>query len=453
MPKGGKHIHCIGIGGIGVSALARLYRSRGFRVNGSDLARSDITDTLKKEGIRVFIGHRKSNLAPSVTKVVYSAAVRPDNPELREAKRRGIPARSYAEAVGTLTREFTTIAVAGAHGKSTTTALIALILMRARRNPTVIVGTNLRELKGSNSHLGRSRFFVLEADEYRNSFLNYTPAIAVITNIDREHLDFYKNVRTIENAFLKFLQNLRASGTAVLNRDDPRLRRAGARLRRVRRDVRIIWFSLLDPEAKKIRKILRIPGRHNVANALAARTVGKILKIPERTIRTALRSYRGSWRRFDYQGTFSGAKVYADYAHHPTEIKATLQAAREKFPRSRIWCVFQPHHYERTRDLFPEFTRAFDGCDEVVLLDIYEVAGREKHRRARGVSSEALAAAIARRGVSARYLAHPARLAPFLRARLKRGDVVLMMGAGTIWEMTKNLMRQQRQQRGQRLQR
>lgn len=439
------HLHCVGIGGIGVSALARLYQARGWRVSGSDLARSEITDALRKKGIRVFIGpHRRSRVAPSIARVVYTVATKSENPELREAKRRGIPTLSYAQAVGELTHKLKTIAVAGAHGKSTTTAMIALAMVRAGLDPTVIIGTKLREFSppvgGSNFRLGKSLYFVLEADEYRASFLNYTPSIAVVTNIDREHLDFYKNASNIEATFLKFLLGLKSGGTAVLNRDDHRLQRIGAKLKKKRPDLGIMWYSLRNPAARKIRRILRIPGTHNVANALAAYSVGRILRIPGKKIFSALGKYSGSWRRFDYQGRLLGAKVFADYAHHPTEIIATLQAAREKFPRSRIWCVFQPHHYERTRDLFREFTIAFDECDELVLLDIYEVAGRERSKKYRGVNSQKLAAAISRRGKSCFYLSSPSKLKSFLSKRLRRGDILIMMGAGSIWEITKQLM-------------
>ncbi len=451
------HVHCIGIGGIGVSALARLYRSRGYRVSGSDLARSEITDVLAREGIRVFIGpHRAGHVPSSATRAVYSAAVRPDNPEHGEARRRGIPCQSYARALGELTREFKTIAVAGSHGKSTTTAMVALMMTRAGLDPTVIVGTKLKEFGNANFRLGRSPYLVIEADEYRGSFWNYRPWLAVVTNIDREHLDFYRNLAGVRRGFEKFMAGVSPDGHLVLNADDARLKDTGRMARPLPRN-RVHWFSFRNREAPMIRRAMRIPGRHNVANALAAYRVGEILGIPRRRIAEALSAYRGSWRRFDYQGTLTlrgapprpelgtkagqaGAKVFADYAHHPTEIKATLQAAREKFPNSRIWCVFQPHHYERTRDLFGEFSRAFGDCDGLLLLDIYEVAGREQKAKSRNVSSEKLAVAVRRRGTPALYLPHPNRLKPFFTRWLRPGDVLLMMGAGSIWEMTKELM-------------
>lgn len=436
------HIHCIGIGGIGVSALARLYRNRGFRVSGSDIARYEITDALKKEGIQIFIGkHKAANVTGSVTKVIHTAAIRPDNPELAIAKRRRIPTRTYAQALGELSRDYRLIAIAGSHGKSTTTALTALALVRGKLDPTVVIGTKLREFKNSNFRAGHSKWLVIEADEYRVSFHNYRPAIAVVTNIDREHLDFYKNIRNVEDSFLKFLLRLEAQCVAVLNGDDQRLRRIGRQLRRLRPDINIAWYSLHDAAAQTIDRVIRIPGRHNVSNALATHAVASTLHIPQSTIFKAIGAYRGAWRRFDYQGKLFGAKVFADYAHHPTEIKATLQAAREKFPQKRIWCVFQPHHYERLRKLFPEFSRAFDDCDALVLLNVYEVVGRERRGSVADVNSERLAHAVSRHGTPALYLADPVRLRPFLKTWLRPGDVLLMMGAGDIWEMTKQLMR------------
>lgn len=444
-----EHVHMIGIGGIGVSALARLYRSRGIQVSGSDLARSEITDALKKQGIEVKIGpHRSANLRLSVTRVIYSAAIKPENPEIKAAISRRIPHQTYSEAVGELTRQYRTIAVAGSHGKSTTTALIGLMLSKAGLDPTVIVGTKLREFGNSNFRRGRSpagrrarSWLVIEADEYRASFLNYSPAVAVVTNIDREHLDFYKTVGRIEKAFLAFLMRITPNGRAVLNRDDRRLRRVAKRLRRARPDIRIVWYSLKDPLARKIREVIRIPGAHNVSNALAAARAAHLCRAGPVTILAAIHAYRGAWRRFQNMGTFYGARVMADYAHHPTEIKATLAATREKFPKSRIWCVFQPHHYERTRDLFHEFTAAFDACDGLLLLDIYEVAGRERSRRSPAINSLTLAQAISRRSTPAAYLANPRRLRKLFARWLKPPDILLMMGAGDIWEMTKELMR------------
>lgn len=440
-----EHIHFIGIGGIGVSALARFYQSRGFAVSGSDLARSELTDALHREGMRIFIGkHRRAHISSSVNLAIRTSAARNNNPEIREAKRRGIQIKTYAQALGSIVDGYKGIAIAGAHGKSTTTALAALALTQGGLDPTVIVGTKLREFSpprgGSNFRRGESRYFVYEADEYRASFLNYHPEIAIVTNIDREHLDFYKNIRAIETAFLTFLTHLQPNGVAILNRDDARLRKIGGKLTKKRPDCKVIWFSLRGKFADKVKNALVIPGTHNVSNALAVFTLARALHIPQSKILKAIHTYRGAWRRFDYQGIFASAKVFADYAHHPTEIKATLDAAREKFPKSKIWCVFQPHHYERMRDLFREFTRAFDQCDELRILDIYEVAGRERKKKNSSITSEALALAIAHHGISAQYL-KSSDLKSYLSKNLTSGDILLMMGAGSIWEITQSLMK------------
>lgn len=435
-------VHFLGIGGIGVSALARFFRSRGAQVTGSDIARSEITDELKKEGFRIFIGeHSRTHIRKNVTRLITTSAAGAHNPEILEARQRGIPVENYARALARVTQNFFVISVAGAHGKSTTTAMTALALMQGGLDPTVIVGTKLKEFKNSNFRKGSSKYFVHEADEYRASFLNYRPDIALVSNIDHEHLDYYKTIAAVENAFLKFLLNIRPGGTTVLNRVDTRLRKIAVRLGKERPDIRVRWYSLADKEAARIKKVLKVPGDHNVSNALAAYRVGQSLGVPRSKILHALAAYRGAWRRFDYQGIFHGAKVFADYAHHPTEIRATLEATREKFPTEKIWCVFQPHHYERTRDLFKEFVSAFDGCDELILLDIYEVAGRERKRGGRETNSGELARAISRRGIRARYLSKAENLARLLSENLTKGDILLMMGAGTIWEMTKKLMR------------
>ena len=436
-----RSVHFIGIGGIGMSALARLYRARGVRVSGSDRERSELTDALRREGMRVIIGpHRAANVPARASEAIRTSAVRDDNPEVRAARRRKIPVQYYAEALGDITREYHSIAVAGAHGKSTTTALTALVLIRGKRDPTVIVGTKLREFRDTNFRRGRSPYFVFEADEYRDAFLNSSPAVAVITNIDREHLDFHPTLRGNEAAFLKFLKRLPRGGVAILNRDNVSVRRVGARLHRARPDIRITWYSLRDPVATRLRPLLNIPGDHNLANALAAHTVGTTLHIPRSTIFSAIAAYRGSWRRFDERGKLWGADVIADYAHHPTELRATLKGARERFPKRRIVAVFQPHHYERLKHLFREFAGAFRDADLALFIDVYEVAGREEKRTSPNISSAALARAVAKQGTKAHYLGRAvtrASIKPFLRS----GDVLLLMGAGTIWNMTLRLLR------------
>jgi|SRR3989344_3791041 len=381
-------VHFVGIGGIGISSLARwfLTNKNKWNVSGSDLTPNRITRELKTEGARIFVGHKKTNVPKTATLVVYSQAIGKTNPELVETRRNNIPCFSYPEAVGELTKSYETIATAGAHGKSTTTALIGLILKNANLDPTIIVGTELKELGGKNFRLGKSKYLVLEADEWRAAFLNYSPTISVITNIDREHLDFYKNLETIKKTFLAFMARTKSGGNLILNKDNKILALLAQRIKKNARGkkFRIAWYSIKNPIAKQIRKIIKIPGDHNVSNAVGAYTAGKLLGIPSSKILHTISAYTGSWRRFEYRGNFHPQHstlhipTYDDYAHHPTEIKATLQGFKEKFPERNIICVFQPHQGKRLRSLFKEFVRAFDAADTIVITPIYKVPGRDE---------------------------------------------------------------------------
>ena len=385
-------IHFIGIGGIGMSALAKFYLAQKANISGSDLELSEITEELEKMGVKIYTGpHKESNVPKNANLIIYNAAIKKDNPELVAAKNYKLPpradsplaekAKSYAEAIGELTKKYYTIAVSGAHGKSTTTAMIAKIITDAGLDPTVIIGTKVKEFDNSNFRKGNSKYFIIEADEYAGSFLNYRPDIAVITNIDKEHLDFYKNEDRIKKAFKKFMLNVKPDGFLVLNNDNKNVLKLGLSLAKLKRfQNKIKWFSLRNKTVEKIKNILQIPGAHNVSNALAASRVGEILNIPQENILKSVSEYGGVWRRFEYKGNANGAKVFDDYAHHPTEIKATLKAARGCFPNSRIWCVFQPHQRERLSILFNEFVSSFDSVNEVVILEPFEVSGRENMR-------------------------------------------------------------------------
>jgi UDP-N-acetylmuramate--alanine ligase len=445
-------IHFIGIGGIGMSALAQYFLARGARVSGSDVARSEITDMLRKRGISIRIGHKKINIPKSADAVIYSFAVKKDNPELREAMRRGIPVKTYAEAVGELTRQFFTISVAGAHGKSTTTALVSLMLAQGRFDPTVVVGTKLREFGNTNFRAGRSRYLVLEADEYGGSFLRYSSDVAVITNIDREHLDYYKNFANVKAAFRKFLLRIKKGGVAVVNRDDKNLVLIARQVAKKRSDISWRWYSLKDRETGAVKKLLQIPGRHNVSNALGARYAAKIIGARDAAIKKVLREYRGAWRRSEYRGSFHGIRIYDDYGHHPTEIKVTLAGFKEKFRGKRIWCVFQPHQIERTRMFLNDFARVFEDAYGVGLLDIYQVAGREGLRPVK-VSPPAGGETSMRMGMSKLlvkklrkyhprvwYLGDHKKIAGFLKTNAHRGDIAILMGAGDIWKNTQGLV-------------
>jgi len=447
-------VHFVGIGGIGMSALARYFLAQKWAVSGSDLVKSGITQNLQKEGVEVKIGHKKAYLPTDVGLVVTSQAIPRDNPELVEARRRGVRILTYPEVIAELTEQHKTIAIAGAHGKSTTTALAALTLIAGGLDPTVIIGTNLKEFgggrQGSNFRKGRSEYLVLEADEFGNAFRHYSPTLAIVTNIDREHLDVYKNLANIKKAFLDFMKNVASGGTLVLNRDDANLHSLKPEISAFAKKerVRIIWYSLRDPAAKKIKHVIKIAGEHNLSNAVAVYALGKALCIPERTILRAIGSYRGAWRRMEFRGTLrvkgvrGGAPVYDDYAHHPTEIRATLAAFHEKYPKKKILCVFQPHQIKRLTALFKEFTTAFEGADKTLILPIYKVAGRdEKPSR---FDAQALARAIQKREPKKLlfYLADPRNLR---RAILTLGAplsscVIVMMGAGNIVDLTDSLL-------------
>ncbi len=424
-------IHFIGIGGIGVSALAKQYLAEGAAVSGSDLKRSEITDELSGLGARIKIGHRPGNLLKKTERVIYTAATPLSNPELREAKKRRCKVQTYAEAVGELTRRCRTITISGAHGKSTTTALTALALIEGYWDPTVIVGTKVREFGDSNFRRGYGPFLVLEADEWNRSFLHYSPEIAVFTNIDAEHLDTYGTVEGVETAFRDYMARVPRNGKIIVNRDDARLVRVAEPFRR-----QVVWYSLRDRAADTARRILRIPGAHNVLNALAAFTVGRALGVRDADILRALSRFSGTWRRFEFKGLLNGAFVFTDYGHHPTEIQKTLAAARARFPFRRLWCVYEPHQRERLMYLWSEFTGAFDLADRVCLLPVYDVAGRETRRGRKSANSEKLAEEIRRRGKNSQYLESFTAARELIRNEARQGDVIFVMGAGGVYTLT-----------------
>lgn len=377
-----KKAHFIGIGGIGISALARCFLAQNWLVSGSDAAKSSEVLELRRENIKVKIGHEKSNIRLGLDLVVYSQAIPVDNPEFLEAKRLNLLLKSYPEALGELSRKYKTVAIAGSHGKSTTTALTALVFIEAGLDPTVVVGAKLKEFGGKNFRLGKSKYLIIEADEYKNSFLNYYPQGIIVTNVDREHLDHYKNFHNVKKGFLKFMANVRPGGILVLNKDDKPL----ASLVKKMKNKRVVWFGIKKDvkQVKQLRKVLKIPGCHNISNALGILKLAKNFGIKEETVLKAITKHKGVWRRMEYKGQCKienskfKIQVYDDYAHHPTEIKATLEAFKEKFPESLLICVFQPHQTYRLQILFKEFTGAFNKADALILFDIYKVSGRDE---------------------------------------------------------------------------
>jgi UDP-N-acetylmuramate--alanine ligase len=471
-PRG--RIYFVGIGGIGLSALARYFKFHGYRVAGSDSARSIITDALKSEGISVTIGHKRENIKSKISFIVYSRAISPaSNPELLEAQRLGISIVPYAKVLGELTRQYATIAITGSHGKSTTTALAALALIKGGLDPTVLIGTNLREFGGKNIRIGknsapnspratrRPNYLVLEADDFGGAFLEYSPAISIVTNIDREHMDFYKTFGGVQRAFLKFMARTRAGGTLILNRDDKILYSLKSKIVAIakKKKVTTIWYSIHTHASRdrykfaiaNLKRTMKLPGEHNLLNASAALALGTLLKIPEKKTLAALGAYTGSWRRMEYRGiaTFSAGEpggtrsniktlVYDDYAHHPTEIKATLKAFREKFPRSSLICIFQPHQAKRLQILFREFTSAFNDADILILLPFYKVPGRDDSNPK--YTSIRLARAITKKYPHKKiyYLENPQNIKSALEKLLPStvSSVVVMMGAGDIVKYT-----------------
>ncbi|MEK7187399.1 MAG: UDP-N-acetylmuramate--L-alanine ligase [Patescibacteria group bacterium] len=475
-------IHFIGIGGIGISALARWFLAQGWAVSGSDLQKSDLTEELVHEGASIKVGHRKTNVPKGLSMAIYSNAITPGSSgylELEEVRKMQIRPMSYPQTVGCLTEVYKTVSVSGSHGKSTTTAMIGLILKDSPIQPTIIVGTKLKELHGKNFWLGENQnshtfgWLVLEADEWRGAFLHYHPDIAVITNIDREHLDFYKDLNDLKRTFLKFMTRVKPGGSLVLNRDDKNLFSLSPLISKIAKksSLKMYWYSVRSTkDASRVKKHLKLPGKHNLSNALAALTVTRdILHIPEKNVLAKLGSYSGAWRRMEFKGELktknrrlkTRIEVYDDYAHHPTEIQATLQAFREKFPGAELVTVFEPHQAKRLKALYKEFTTAFHDTDQLILLPVYEVAGRDNKEAV--FTSEKLARDIKKKypKKTVLYLANPKKLKeliaqtlpprpPDVRSKkysrksgprpLRRGyppnPVIIMMGAGSVANLT-----------------
>lgn len=426
-------IHFVGIGGIGLSALAKYYLEKGCQISGSDLFSSQTTKALNEKVAKLFIGkHKAKNLPKDADLVIYSPAVPSNNPELKEAKKFKIKTQTYPEALGELTRKYFTIAVSGTHGKSTTTAMIGTLLVKAGLDPTVIVGTRLKEFKDSNCRVGESKYLVIEADEHFASFLNYWPKIIILTLLEADHLDYFKNLKNYLSAFRKFISRLPKDGILALNKDDKNTSKITRNYR-----GRSFVYSLKQKEAGKLKRILKIPGEHNVSNALAALAVARILKIPNRVSFKALSEYKGSWRRFEIkQSTIDNKQltIISDYAHHPTEIRVTLEAARDKFPKKEIWCVFQPHQYQRTHYLFKDFVKVLKTApvDKLIIADVFGVEGREDKEIKKKVNSEKLVKAVNKNSVihlpKSEILKH-------LKKNLRGGQVLVLMGAGDIYKL------------------
>ena len=429
-------IHFIGIGGIGVSALAHYYLAKGHKVSGSDLAPSEITQGLKKKGAAIKIGqHKRINVPKNADLIIYSPAVKPDNPEIREAKKRKLKIQSYPEALGELTKQYFTIAISGTHGKSTTTSMLGLLLVKAGLDPTVIVGTKLKEFDNGNCRVGKSKYLIIEADEHFASFLNYWPKIIALTNIEADHLDYYKNLNNLLKTFKQYVFHLPDCGILVANGDDKNIKK----ILKGRINFKVKKYSLKQPEAKKLKKILKVPGEHNIYNAMEALTVARLIGISDKTSFKALSEYKGAWRRFEIIQTKPFVLI-SDYGHNPTKAMAGFRAAREKYPKKKIWCIYQPHQYQRTYYLFKDFIRVFrkSQIDRIIISDIYDVAGREEGKIKKKVNSEKLVKAIDKKNVI--YLPKE-KIIDYVKENLKKIDVLIAMGAGDIYKLIEPLRR------------
>jgi UDP-N-acetylmuramate--alanine ligase len=413
------HIHFIGIGGIGMSSLAQFFVAKGFRVTGSDVAESEITHALTKKKIKVTKGQKAKHIA-SPDLVIYNAAIDKTNLELRAAHKKRIPTRSYAQVLGELTEDYFTIAVAGSHGKSTTTAMIGLMLERAKRDPTVIIGTKLPQWNNNNFRNGKSNLLVIEADEYNRSFHNYHPDIAVVINIDKEHLDTYGSLAGVMLGFKKFIKNIKKNGIVVANYGD----------KNTHTTVKGLKSGIILYNQKKFsRHSLSVPGHHNQLNAEAAWQVAKLLGVKKSIADAALKSYKGAWRRLErITPKMQGRGIlYTDYAHHPKEIIATLEGLKEKYPKKKIVAVFQPHLANRLQQLFKEFSTSFKGADEVVLVPVYKVKGR--HTRREKTSGD-LARAI--KGVHTAHIVSRVQLKTAVQSYYESNAVIVCMSAGDL---------------------
>jgi len=441
-----KKIHFIGIGGISMSGLAEILLENGFKVSGSDMKASTIIEKLIKQGAEVFIGHDENNIK-DVDLVVYTAAVSEDNPELLKAKELNIPTMDRAEFLGQIMKGHKyNVAISGTHGKTTTTSMVSHIFLDADLDPTILVGGELDAING-NVKTGKSEYFITEACEYKASFLKFFPYIGVILNIEADHLDFYRNIDHIQETFTEFVNLIPQDGYLVAYAEDDRIKAVIEHA-----DCNVLTYGINSGEitAKNIsyndkacasfdvyrntEKLftanLNVPGKHNVLNSLASICVALSLNVDYNYIVDGLSSFFGTHRRFELKGVKNEVTVIDDYAHHPTEIKAFLEAAKN-YPHKRIFCIFQPHTYTRTLTLFDDFTHSFFNADEIILADIY--AAREKFTKV--VSSDMLGDKIREQGLSCKNFHSFEEIVNYLKDTLNEGDLLLTVGAGDVYKI------------------
>ena len=447
------HVHFIGIGGISMSGLAEILLREKFTISGSDAKESALTVHLEKLGAAVFYGQKASNIIEGIDVVVYTAAIHEDNEEYQAAVKKGLPMLSRAELLGQLMTNYDMpIAISGTHGKTTTTSMLSHILLAQNMDPTISVGGILKAI-GGNIRVGKSELFVTEACEYTNSFLHFFPKISVILNIDEDHLDFFKDLNDIRNSFHRFAKLLPKDGALVINGDIPDLEdlTEGLDCQIIRygkddsmeyrasnishNDRGEVSFDLIKSGEFAARIFLSVNGEHNVSNALAAIAVADFLNVPIQAIKTGLKEFHGTNRRFEYKGEVNGITIVDDYAHHPTEIAASLAAAVH-YPHREIWCIFQPHTYTRTKALFGEFVDALTHAGHIIMADIY--AAREQDNL--GISSKDIADALKERGCDAYYFSTFREIEQFCLEKCRNGDLLITMGAGDVVNIGEELL-------------
>lgn len=447
------HIHFIGIGGISMSGLAEILLKEGFTVSGSDNKETPLTDHLTEKGASIFYGQKASNIIDGIDVVVYTAAIHDDNEELMEVRRRNIPTLTRAELLGQLMTNYKTpIAVSGTHGKTTTTSMLSHVLLAGEKDPTISVGGILKAIHG-NIRVGNSDIFVTEACEYTNSFLHFFPKIGIILNVEEDHMDFFKDIDDIRNSFHEFAKLLPQDGTLIINHEIEQSEAITEGL-----SCRILTYGLDDTADYCAKNIaydamgctsfdfyrfgefvdhitLSVTGDHNVSNALAAIAAGELTEVPMDAIKNGLLSFKGTDRRFEYKGEKNGITIIDDYAHHPTEIKATLTSVKH-YPHRETWCIFQPHTYTRTKAFFHEFAEALSLADHIILVDIF--AARETDTL--GMSSQLLAEELKKSGADVYYFPSFSEVENFVMKTCIHGDLLITMGAGDVVNIGESIL-------------
>lgn len=447
-------VHFIGIGGISMSGLAEILHERGFKISGSDMKASPLTEHLQSLGISVALPQSRENIAQGIELCVYTAAISEENPELLEAKRQNVPTMTRAELLGRIMKNYKeAINVSGTHGKTTTTSMIGEILMEAQMDPTITVGGMMKDI-GGNLRVGKSDVFLAEACEYTNSFLSFFPTIEVVLNIEEDHLDFFKDINDIRSSFRKFIEKLPENGILIFNKDIPHeeyfLQNLPGR--------KIITFghndadytanfisydhyarptyTLFEKGEDRGKVTLGVTGEHNIYNSLSAIAVARAIGIPFDTIKKGLLEFSGTDRRFQLKGKVNGFTIIDDYAHHPQEIAATIATAK-KYPHKKLWVAFQPHTYSRTLALMDDFAGALSQADEIILADIY--AAREQNTV--GVSSDDLRKLMLSQNTNVYYIPDFPSIEEFILSHLEEGDLLITMGAGNIVDVGEDLLK------------